>query len=255
MRKRWWVGFSLGLLGLLVLAGVGPASAQTGRFWLQAIGDNNEAITSGRCLVFTNNANTLATIYTTVALSTTASNPLTVSTANGVCEWFMPTSTTTVDVIMVVDGGAYKGHRIRVDDVTRTGQHTVRVNRASGLKVLAVPFTATASADVQTTTYTLPAGAAVERVTVQTTTAVTGAFPFAGLSTGIAVGLAGHSAAALCSDARTNQIGLVNCPNTAQTLPYTALSATATTAVTYHNQNHATAGFAWVFYTEAGPVP
>ena len=242
------------LLGLTVA----PSWAAT-RFWLQGQGDNLEAITSGRCLVLTAGANTLAgSIFTTNALTTAATNPVAMSSTTGVCEWFSATATTPFDVILVVDSGPYKGTRIRVDNVTNTGQHLVKVRRSHGLKVLMIPYPSAASATATTDTRTLPAGALVSRVVLMTTTAVAGS--------SIALGQGANGAEAnLCngrapdtrealSESSTAAVGFSQCSSTPPGVPRQAFLAAANGAVRITNQNHASAGFAFVFYHESGNV-
>lgn len=256
--KKWLSGFAA--LLLVTLALVSPASAQAGKFWLSAIGDNNEAVVNGRCLVLTAGANTLPTIYSDQALATTATNPLTMATTTGICEWFATASTTAFDVLMLVDSGAYKGTRVRVDNVTRTGQHTVRVNRASSLKVLAIPFPATAAATATTDSRTLPAGAIVERVTLWTTTAVVGSSIALGHGANLAEANLCNGAAPIVSgvaltENSTAAVGFSFCTPTATGTPRLMYVSAASGAVRIHNQSHATAGFAFIWYTEAGNEP
>ena len=257
--KKWLVG--CGVAVLLFALTVAPGWAAT-RFWLQGQGDNLEAITSGRCLVLTAGANTLAgSIFTTNALTTAATNPVAMSTTTGVCEWFGATATTAFDVILVVDSGPYKGARVRVDNVTNTGQHMVKVGRQHGLKVLLIPYPAAAAATATTDTRTLPPGAVVDRVTLMTTTAV------ANSSIALGVGSNG-SESNLCDGAAppsgqpgrfsyTGAVGFSQCGAALGEVPLlkTLVGDSTSQAIRIHNQNHATAGFAFVWYFESGNEP
>ena len=242
---------------LLTLALAPPALAQGGKFWLQAIGDNNEAIVNGRCIVLNAGLVTLPTVYTTASLATAASNPLTMDATSGVCEWFASTTITAFDALGLVDSGPYKGNMVRVDNVTRTGQHTVRVSRFSSLKVLVIPFPSAASATATTDTRTLPAGATVERAVLWTTTAVPGSSLAVGQGAdgseaNICTGVAPAGSPPVGAVSGTSSVGFTLCPATLAAggiLPIRQFQTSASGAVRIHNQNHATAGFALIYYS------
>lgn len=243
-RKR------LGTVGIAVLAlvalssvvDVGLAFAQGGpKHIFNVVGDNGDPITSGRCRFLTAGTNTNLTLYTTRTLATTKTNPVTVDTTTGTCEAYLPDATDTIDVIVYVDGGSYKGSGVRADAVSRTSRKNLVVSHA-GLKRLAVPFSLTASASTTSSTYTLPAGARVTHAIVETTSLV------AASTANIA--LAGIQGS-LCSATSTAAVGFAACNLDGNA--GTVVSANA--AVTYNTQAHDSAGFAHVFYVLAGNEP
>ena len=255
--KKWPTLTALLLLSLWLAS---PAWAQGGRFWLQAIGDNNEAIVNGRCIVLTAGANTLPTIYTTASLATAASNPLTMGATSGVCEWFAAMATTAFDAILVVDSGAYKGEAVRVDNVTRTGQHTVRVNRSGGLKRLFIPYPSAAASTATTDSRTLPAGAQVTYSVLWTTTAVVGSSLAVGhgadgAEANICSGRAPIGAGTALTESSTGSVGFSWCAASAIGVPRQIYTAAASGAIRIHNQSHLTAGFAIISYTPGANEP
>ena len=248
--KRWTL---LLVLGLLILGvAVGPGSAQqTTSFFLQAIGDNNEEITSGRCRINTAGTNTAATIYSDGALSSTATNPITMNTSTGLCTFYLPSGTSAVDAILLIDGGPYKGARVRVDNVTRGGQHTVRVPRQHSVKIIAIPFSqTTGNVPTTSTTATLPGGALITNAVVQVTSAASqfGARIDVG-TTATSHGTSGTGS--LCSSARIDQAQFVSCDTASQALP----ARTTNWSVTYSTSGHSASGFIWIAYIETGNEP
>lgn len=246
IRRHW----GLGLWGMLVAVGmllttVTPAPAQqTARFFVNATGDNLEPITAGRCIVLTTGTNTLATLYADGQLATSQANPVTLNTTTGECTWYMPTGTTTVDVWVTADSGTYKGSRVRVLGLTRTSTKRVVMGRWNPNKVLMVAFAAdTTSNNPQNSTLTLPAGALVKDVVIQTTTAIA----LSGLNVGTSEpGPNGTPMAIrLCSHISTITTGFTTCNPTNQVL-------TGSRTIFYVNQTHATAGFFSVYYLETG---
>lgn len=231
------------LLALAVLAvSVAPALATAVNYKLNVMGDNQLPVTNATCRVNTAGANTLFTIYTTQTLATAAANPLAVDTTTGTCSFWIDDSTTAVDIIISVPTGPYKGAHARVDNVTRTGQKTVLLNRSSALKKLSVRFSATASTSTTTATETLPAGARVLAAILETTAAVA--------ASTFNVNVAGVQGS-LCSAVTTAAVGFAACNMDGNA----GSVVTASSAITYHNQNHASAGFAHVFYLEPANEP
>lgn len=228
------------LLAMAVLAfGVLPASAQQPSYAVDVMGDNDLPVTTATCRVNNSGLNTLATIYTSNTLATAAANPLAVDTTTGRCRFFMDNaSTTAVNVIISVASGPYKGAHTSTS-VTRTGQKMVRLNRSSPVKKLVVPFAATASAATTTSSQTLPAGARVISAVLETTTAPADAT--ATFNVNVATG-----AGSICANVPSGVVGFQDCQING---PMTAALPTAG-AVTYHNQNHAPAGFVHIFYFE-----
>lgn len=244
-RFRWLL---TPLLVLALMAGVlpfddiGQAEAQQfQRFQLQIVGDdqpNPTPITSGRCRVLNAGLQTDATIYTTGSLATAATNPLTIDTSNGTCEWFAATTPTSYDVLIFVTDGPWKGAVVRVDNVTRTGRKNVTVSRSSSMKmlVLTIPVGATAAT---VTGATIPKGSLVTHTILETTTAVASAVTLVGFDPAAAFG----NLSQLCgaADGTMAVVGFINCAPT-------ALFLTAQGTLAYSTQAHASAGYAYVYY-------
>ena len=252
--KRFRGGIGRVIVGLFALVAVGllgvdhiglspdPAYAQGGpRHHFSIIGTDGQPITSGRCRFLTAGTNTNLTIYTNRTLATTTTNPATIDTTSGACEAFLPDATDTIDVIVYVDGGSYKGAVHRADAVSRTSIKKIVVAGSGGTKHLAVAFPA-ASASRQTSTVTLPRGALVTRVVAETTTAVAAS----------TINLSSADAAVTSSDNRlcdavsTAAVGFAFCS------PSQFLVADASAAFTIHNTSHETGGFFHVYYHLAG---
>src|SRR3990167_210072 len=244
LRKRLGM-VGIAFLALVALSGVvdvGVARAQGGaEHQFSITGDDGSVIPSGRCRFLTAGANTNLTLYTTRSLATTKTNPVTIDTTTGVCKAFLPLGTDTIDVIVYVDGGSFKGSDRRADAVSRTSRKNIVVSH-SALKHLAVPFSATASTSTTTTTYTLPPGARAQAAIIETTTAVA--------ASGINVNLAGTQGG-LCSDASTAVVGFAACNLDGSS----GNVLTANAAVTLHNQNHPSEGLAHIWYVLAANEP
>lgn len=236
---RFWTA----ILAALLLVAAAPLSAEAQtyvKYWLEIVGDdspNNTPLTVATCRVLTAGGQLLPTIYTTDALSTAASNPLSPISGTARCEWYG--TATSYDVVVVVPSGAWKGSVARINGVTRTGQKRVIVTRSSGLKQLVIAFTATASTATTTKSETIPAGARVESAILETTTAVA--------ASTFNVNIAGVNGS-VCSAITTAAVGFASC-----TLDGNASNVvSAAAAVTVHNQNHASAGFVNIWYRSAG---
>lgn len=249
---RWGLATLLATL-LLPLAIAPPdALAQQNRYFLQVTGDDGLAITAGRCRVLDAGTNTDSTIYSDSALATTTTNPITISssgTALGQCGWYLSTSTTSVDVLIVVDSGAYKGARVRVDNLTRTGPRRIIVNRASGTKVLMVPMPASASLTATADSRTLPQGALIVDVIGEVTTGVANSHFMVGAG-GSIQNLCGGSVA--LGSLPTSTVRFASCREGTTLLP---VLNHVSSAIRLNNQNHATAGYLWIFYRETGNEP
>lgn len=243
MRSLRTLG-TLALAGVLLLMAV-PVSAQTERrFWLAAKGDNGTTITDGFCRVVNAGLNTQPTIYSDRTLATTATNPITLDATSGECSWYLDGATTAVDVIMAVTAGAYKGARIRVDNVRRDNAKTVMVGRSQSEKVAMIALPAAAAGTITATSYTVPAGALIKDAVVEVTTAVAASNLRVGsLDVGAYAG-----SIRLCSSVSTAAVGFVNCAPS-------ALLHAASNAISINNDNHAVSGYVYIFYKELGNEP
>ena len=241
--------FALVMLGALGVDHIGlspdPAYAQGGpRHHFSIIGTDGQPITNGRCRFLTAGTNTNLTIYTNRTLATTTTNPATIDTTSGACEAFLPDATDTIDVIVYVDGGSYKGAVHRADAMSRTSIKKIVVAGSGGLKHIAIPFPA-ASASAQSSTLTLPRGALITRVLAETTTAVaTSTTNLTSADSG-----AGTFSGRLCNAVTTGAVGFADCA------PATLLMADSSSALRVHNTNHETGGFFHVYYVLPGNEP
>lgn len=261
--------FMAGILTLAFIAfglSVAPTAEAQAKFWLQVVGDDtsNSPITSAYCRVKTAGAATEPTIYTTAALATAATNPISVNTTSGECEWYLDTSTTSVDVDIYVTAGRYKGAVRRILALTRSSDHRVVVAIPSALKTLVVPFTGTSSVGTTSATQTLPGGALVKDVMLETVTVVA--------SSTMDVGIAGLDKLAAsagpvgggfyCQRHSTATAQTVNCALPAPTIANQALptgniipvsAGAAGKAITWTSQGHSgTKGYIYVHYLHAG---
>jgi len=154
-------GVKTGALALARLAAsllaVQPAEAAD-RYFLTVVNEQGDTGVGavGRCRVLTTGTTTDATVYTTSTLATSVTNPVALG-SDGECSWWGATST-TYDVIVVIDSGTYKGSRVHVAGVTAQTARKVLVTRSSAEKVLMIPYSGTTAATV-TDTRTFPAGA------------------------------------------------------------------------------------------------
>lgn len=234
------------LLTALALVPLSAAHAQDldrVSYSLGVVGNNGEPITAGRCRVMTAGTNTNATIYSDPGLVTAATNPLTINTTNGSCIWFATGSVTSFDVLVLVDGGSYKGSRLRAQAVTRQGPKRVEVARASAERILAVPFSRSISSAATTTTYTIPKGALIKDVLIETTTGI------AASTMNVGSGASSPLHANLCGAKTTATTGgFVDCAPT-------SLLMAASTALVYNTQDHDVAGYIWVRYIETSVGP
>lgn len=235
------------LLLALLASAIAPAAVHAQdldrvAYLLNIVGDNDDFVTSNAtCRVLTASTNTDATIYSDPALSTTASNPLTVSSA-GECKFYISGSITSVDVLVLGNGGNYKGSRARVQGLTRTSSKLVYLQRNVAERIVAVPFSRSISSAQTTSAYTIPKGALIKDVIVETQTAVA--------ASTIDVSFAGAANnRILCSVATTATAqGFANCASTSALM-------SASNAITYNTQDHATTGYLWVKYIETAVGP
>lgn len=237
---------TLPLVGSYDLIGVAHAQSASQRFWVQVTGaDDPGAPVTNRtlCRVVNSGANTEPTIYTDGQLGTAASNPLTANTTTGECEWYMGSGTTAVDLWVYVQAGPYAGAAVRMSNVRRDNIHKVLVSRPmTGMARVTTVTTATGSVNRQALSETLPAGALVRDVVVETVTAVANSTMNVGLVNG------GFGADILfCSAASTGAAGFVNCSTTA-----TLVTVNNTGAISYHNQNHASKAYIHMYYYDTG---
>lgn len=224
---------SLSPLGIDLL-GASPAVAQSQsqRFWLQAQGDNGSSLTSGRCRILNAGLQTDATIYTDGTLGTAATNPLTLNTTTGQCEFYM--SGSAVDVEVWITDGTYKGSLARIYNFGRTSTKNVLFGRGHVMKSITVPMPASASSATVSSGITLPVGAMVTHAVVETTTAGTSSTALVGFSPG--------AINAICSGASTAAIGVVDCN------PTKFLVTSGNNTIAYTPQGHASAGYITVVY-------
>lgn len=246
--RRFFKGFGKGvktgglaLAGLLLVASAfAPEAAAQSRYFLQAVDDNDTGLGAvARCRVLTDGTKTNATVYTSRTLGTALGNPITTD-ADGQCSWWGATGT-TYDVVMVVDSGSFKGGVAHVKSVTASAAHKVRIARGSALKVLMVPFSGTTAATV-TATQTVPAGALVDRVLIET---VVGGAAAAAMHVGNAnIGVDGY-----CAAANVRVSGRFTfCDTTDPTAATEHLHGTTAVAVNYTTQGHTASGYLWLFY-------
>lgn len=234
---------SLSPLGI-DLFGASPVAAQSQnqRFWLQAQGDNDAVLTSGRCRILNAGLQTDATIYTDGTLGTAATNPLTLNTTTGQCEFYMSGSVTAVDVEVWITDGTYKGSLSRIYNFGRQSTKKVLFGRGHVMKSITVPMPASASSATVSSGITLPVGALVTHAVVETTTAGTSSTALVGFSPG--------AINAICSGASTAAIGVVDCN------PTKFLVTSGNNTIAYTSQGHASAGYITVVYqlgTISGP--
>ena len=238
--KRF-TGIFAGLILLVAgLLAVQPADAAQ-RYFLSVVNEQGDSGVGavGRCRVLTTGTTTDSTIYTTSTLATAATNPLSLG-ADGECSWWGATST-TYDVIVVIDSGTYKGSRVHVPSVTATTARKVLVTRSSAEKVLMIPYSGTASAATETDTRTVPAGAVVTRVVVETQVGAAGAAMHIGHSR---IGVAGYCSAI---SVQTND-SYSYCAATAPTMANGLIHASTAFAVQNTTQGHVSSGYLWLFY-------
>ena len=224
----------IGLVALLAVASQAEAQA-TRAFRVQAVGDDGTALTSGKCVVKDAGLQTDATIYADGQLASTTTNPVTLDTSSGDCVWYMPTTTTSVDVIIGITGGPYQGRIVRVDNVRRDSAKQVVVSRSTGILAYLVTVPASASASSTDTGIVLPAGSMVTHATYQAVTTSASA----GIHVGFASG--GHGGiASICSAASGSSVGVVDCN------PTKFLVSTQSN-LAFTNQGHTAGGYAVVY--------
>lgn len=185
----------------LAAAVVSPAPALAATAWsFQVVDEYGRAITSGAtCHVYNAGLTTTATIYSNAILTTTKTNPITVS-SGGLCEWFGATTTTTYDVVVF-----HKRARARQDAMT-AAQRRIIVNLQPSLKALRIPWVTTASGEINTGV-TLPKGAMVIDVAIEVTTAGAGQ----SLDVGLLSSESGGDADGFCAKRAITATGFVRC--------------------------------------------
>ncbi|KKL47644.1 hypothetical protein LCGC14_2333490 [marine sediment metagenome] len=225
---------------VFVLSFAGLAEAQQ-RFWLNLVGTDGSTITTGQCRIITAGSNIDLTIFDGRDLGTSITNPISLD-ANGVCSWYLAAGTTAVDVIVWVESGAYQGAKIKVDNVTRTSNHRVVIDRQHGLKTAYIPFTH--SVTPTTSAVTLPAGSLITETFVETVTHLS--------SSGLDVQTVGGTVGELCDNLvaasgghSTGSVGFVTCA------PTDLIIATHR-AIQYHTDGHNVAGYLSIYYFEQG---
>lgn len=226
------------LLALTLLLPLEAGAQANPRYWLQVVGDDGTVVTSGYCRPLNAGLNTEPTIYTTDSLATAKSIPITINATTGECDWYQ-TRGRTYDVMVYVTGGNYKGSVVRMDTFTGVGKAVV--SRSHGAKVLVTPF-ATSPLGHTTASERIPAGAFVYEVVVETKTAVTGSL--------FNVGLVSEAWNALCASISTGTVTWQDCLPTRRWV-HTA----AGLAITYNNQNHASAGYIHTYFKTQGNEP
>ena len=218
--------------GLLTDLGVAEAQA---RFQVQAVGDNGEALTSGRCRVLNAGLQTDATIYTAGDLGTAATNPLTLDTTLGTCSWFGVSGTDTYDVIMWTTSGPYQGKVVRVDAVTRQSIKRVPFSRAIGMLAYVVAIPASANAATVSSGITLPAGTMLAYATLETVTAGT-----SGAKTLIGFMPTGHGAINSICNGTADAVATVDCQLTPGIMNNSGVLA-------YSTQGHSNGGYGVIY--------
>ncbi len=239
MRTMRWIAALTALLALTLVQPLAAGAQAPVRYWLQVVGDDGTAITSGYCRPLNAGLNTEPTIYTSATLGTAKSIPITINAVSGECEWYQ-TRGRTYDVLVYVTGGKYKGSVGRL--LGFTGVDRAVVSQSATLE-LVVPFPATASASYQTASETFSLGGLlIQDVIVETKTAVAGST--------FLVSYAGALDGRLCASVPTDVVGFADCNPTRL-----MLHAGSALAVTWNNQNHASAGYIHVFGKPVGNMP
>ena len=89
------------------------------KWWLRAEDEEGNPVTSGSCIVYTAGTTTQATLYADDQ-ATAKTNDFAVGSTSGVCEWYLPVSTTSVDVEV------YSGSRsVKLASFSRTTHRAV----------------------------------------------------------------------------------------------------------------------------------
>ena len=239
-------GVKTGALALALLAAsllaVQPAESAD-RYFLSVVNEQGDTGVGavGRCRVLTTGTTTDATVYTTSTLATSVTNPVALG-SDGECSWWGATST-TYDVIVVIDSGTYKGSRVHVAGVTAQTARKVLVTRSSAEKVLMIPYSGTTAATV-TDTRTFPAGAVATRVIVESQVGGTG-------TAAMHIGHQEISVAGFCSAVVVQSDDTYYyCAPTAPTAGNAngRIHATTAYAVQYTTQGHTASGYIWLYY-------
>ncbi|MBI4060140.1 MAG: hypothetical protein HY403_01790 [Elusimicrobia bacterium] len=233
--RRWCAALTT-LLALALVLPAAVAAQSNPRYWLQVVGDDDSVITSGYCRPLTAGTNTEPTVYTTATLATAKSVPISINTTTGECEWYQ-TRGQTYDVMVYVTAGTYRGTQMRVKNFTGVGKAVAPAGGA--MKVMVVPFSATASLTTTQASESVPAGALIKDILIETKTPVS--------ASRINVGLLrpGQEYDNLCARISTATVGFANCSVTTYLTPENL-------TITHNNENHASAGYLYVYYLRGG---
>lgn len=77
------------------------------QWWLRAEDERGNPVASPKCIIYTAGSTTQATIYSDDQ-GTSKTNDFTGSSTTGECEWFLPVSTTSVDVLVYSGSRSWK---------------------------------------------------------------------------------------------------------------------------------------------------
>ena len=127
--KRWMTG---ALIALLALGSAAPAFAIGEQKWFVGVEDENgKPVTSANVIVYTVSTATQATLYSN-DLGTSKSNDFAVDTTSGVGEFYLPASTTSVDVLVYsgsrsvkIAGASITTHRVILPSFEAARQRSI----------------------------------------------------------------------------------------------------------------------------------